>query len=57
LYNRSLVRYGKIFYTYAFLDKWNDMVLANMNENKKGIKFIYPDSFILVIDYVRVYFQ
>src|SRR5215210_8378088 len=28
-----------------------------MNENKKGRKFIYPDSFILVIGYVRLYFH
>ena len=56
-YNRSLIRCSKILYTYAFLDKWDDMVLAKMNENKKGKKFIYQDSFILVIGYVRVYFQ
>ncbi len=36
--------------------KW-DTVLAKMNENKKGRKFIYPDSFILVIGYVRIYFH
>ena len=28
-----------------------------MNENKKGRKFIYPDSFILVIGYIRIYFH
>jgi DDE family transposase len=28
-----------------------------MNENKKGRKFVYPDSFIIVIGYIRIYFH
>ena len=56
LYNRSLVRRGKILFSYDFLDEW-DIVLAKMNENKKGRKFIYPDSLILVIGYIRLYFH
>jgi hypothetical protein len=28
-----------------------------MNENKKGKKYLFPNSFILVIDYISVYFQ
>jgi len=28
-----------------------------MNENKNGRKFIYPDSFIFVIGYIRIYFH
>ena len=55
-YNRSLVRRGEILFSYDFLDGW-DTVLSKMNENKKGRKFIYPDSFILVIGYVRIYFH
>jgi hypothetical protein len=55
-YNRSLVRRGEILFSYDFLDGW-DSVLAKMNENKKGRKFIYPDSLILVIGYVRLYFH
>jgi len=55
-YNRSLVRRGEILFSYGFLDEW-DMVLAKMNENKKGRKFIYPESFILVIGYMRIYFH
>ena len=55
-YNRSLVRRGEILFSYDFLDEW-DTVLAKMNENKKGRKFIYPDSFILVIGYIRIYFH
>ena len=55
-YNRSLVRRGEILFSYDFLDEW-DTVLAKMNENKKGRKFGYPDSFILVIGYMRIYFH
>jgi hypothetical protein len=55
-YNRSLVRRGEILFSYDFLDEW-DTVLAKMNENKKGRKFIYPDSLILVIGYIRLYFH
>jgi hypothetical protein len=56
LYNRSLVRRGEILFSYDFLDEW-DIVLAKMNENKKGKKFIYPASLILVIGYIRLYFH
>ena len=56
-YNRSLVRRGKILLAYDFLDIW-DSELATMNENKEGKKkYRYPNSFILVIGYIRVYFH
>jgi hypothetical protein len=55
-YNRSLVRRGEILFSYGFLDGW-DVALAKMNENKKGRKFVYPKSFILVIGYMRTYFD
>ena len=53
-YNRSLVRRGEILFAYDFLDVW-DSELARMNENKEGKKYRYPNSFILVIGYIRVY--
>ena len=54
-YNRSLVRRGEVFFAYDFLDVW-DSELATMNENKEGKKkYRYPNSFILVIGYIRVY--
>lgn len=53
-YNRSLVRRGEILFAYDFLDVW-DSELAMMNENKEGKKYRYPNSFILVIGYIRVY--
>jgi hypothetical protein len=53
-YNRSLVRRGEILFAYDFLDIWDDD-LARMNENKNGKKYQFPDLFILVIGYIRVY--
>ncbi len=55
-YNQSLVRRGEILFSYDFLDIWDDD-LARMNENKKGKKYKFPDSFILIIGYIRVYFH
>jgi IS5 family transposase len=55
-YNRSLIRRGEILFSYDFLDIWDDD-LARMNDNKKGKKYKFPDSFILIIGYIRVYFH
>jgi hypothetical protein len=53
-YNKSLVRRGEILFSYNFLDIWDDD-LARMNENKKGKRYKFPDSFILVICHIRIY--
>ncbi len=45
-----------MLFSYDFLDIWDDD-LARMNENKKGKKYKFPDSFILVIGHIRVYFH
>jgi len=55
-YNHSLVRRGEILFTYDFLDTW-DSDLARMNDNKEGKPYSFPDSFILVIGYIRTYFR
>jgi hypothetical protein len=55
-YNRSLVSKGEILFAYGFHDIWDDD-LARMNENNKGKKYQFPDLFILVIGYIRVYFR
>ncbi len=55
-YNQSLVRRGEILFAYDFLDTW-DNNLDKMNENKKGKPYSYPDSFILVVGYIRIYFH
>jgi hypothetical protein len=52
-YNQSLVRRGEILFSYDFLDIWDDD-LARMNENKKGKRYKFPDSFILIIGHIRV---
>lgn len=55
-YNRSLVRRGEILFSYDYLDTW-DYELERMNENKMGKPFLFPDSFILAIGYIRYSFQ
>ena len=45
--NQSLVRRGEILFSYDFLDVWDDD-LEKMNKNKKGKKYKFPDSFILI---------
>jgi len=55
-YNQSLVKRGEILFVYDFLDIWDDD-LARMNENKNGKKYKFPDSFILIIGHIRLYFH
>lgn len=55
-YNRSLVRRGEILFSYDFLDTW-DSELERMNNNKMGKPFLFPNSFILVIGYIRYFFH
>jgi len=55
-YNQSLVRRGEILFAYDFLDIWDDN-LERMNENKKGKPYSFPDSFIHIIGYMRIYFH
>lgn len=55
-YNRSLVRRGEILFSYDFLEIW-DSEIERMNENKKGKPYSFPNSFILVIGYMRIYFH
>ena len=55
-YNRSLVRRGEILFSHEFLDNWGSEI-EGMNKNKRGKPFIFPDSFILVIGYIRYSFH
>lgn len=55
-YNRSLVRRGEILFSYDFLDSWGREI-ERMNRNKKGKPFVFPDSFILAIGYIRYSFH
>ena len=40
-----------IFWTYGIT------ILTRMNENKKGKPYSFPDSFIHIIGYIRIYFH
>lgn len=55
VYNERLVRRGEIFISKDLIKSWNKE-LAVMNRNKKGRKFLYPDSFMKILGHVRVYF-
>ena len=54
-YNQSLVKRGEVLLDFDVIDNWH-VELEKMNEGKKGRKFIYPDSFIKLLGYMRVYF-
>ncbi len=55
-YNKSLMKLGEILFSCDFLDTWDDD-LARMNENKKGKKYKFPDSFILIMGHIRICFH
>ncbi|MGH9986813.1 MAG: IS5 family transposase [Nitrososphaeraceae archaeon] len=55
-YNESLVRRGEILLDFDVIDNW-DSELSEMNKNKEGRKFLYPDSFIKLLGYMRAYFH
>ena len=50
------MRRGEILFSYDFLDLW-DSEVVDMNKNKKGKPFVFPNSFILVIGYIRYSFH
>lgn len=55
-YNESLVRRGEVVLDFEVIDGWyND--LERMNEGKRGAAFGYPDSFVQLLGYVKVYFH
>lgn len=54
-YNKKLVRRGEIFISKDIMESWNKE-LAIMNRNKIGRKYQFPDSFMKILGYVRVYF-
>ena len=46
----------EILFSHEFLDNWGSD-LEEMNKNKRGKPFIFPDSFIRVIGYLRYSFH
>jgi hypothetical protein len=55
-YNESLVKRGEVLLSFDVIDNW-DTELEKMNEDKEGKKFVYPDSFIKLLGYMRAYFH
>jgi Transposase DDE domain len=56
-YNESLVKRGEILFGFDVIDNWHVELIEKMNEYKEGRKFVYPDSFIKLLGYMRAYFH
>ncbi len=57
VYNQSLVRRGEILIGFDVSDNW-DTELKEMNKDKIGDPFHYPDTFLLLLlGYAKVYFH
>jgi Transposase DDE domain len=56
VYNRSLVRRGEILLGFDVINNW-DTELKEMNKDKVGEPFHYPDTFLLLLGYAKAYFH
>jgi len=50
VYNQSLVRRGKLVIAFDVIDNW-DKELKQMNKDKVGEPFHYPNTFLLLLGY------
>ena len=55
-YNQSLVRRGEILLGFDVIDNW-DSELEEMNKDKVGEPFHYPNTFLLLLGYAKAYFH
>ena len=55
-YNEHLVRRGEILLGFDVIDNW-DKELEGMNRGKPGEPFHYPDTFVMMLGYAKVYFH
>ncbi len=55
-YNRSLVRRGEILLGFDVINNW-DTELKEMNKDKVGEPFHYPNTFLLLLGYAKAYFH
>ena len=55
-YNQSLVRRGEIILGFDVINNW-DSELEGMNKDKVGEPFHYPDTFLLLLGYAKVFFH
>ena len=53
-YNQSIVRRGEILIGFDVVDNW-DMELKEMNKDKVGEPFHYPNTFLLLLGYAKAY--
>jgi hypothetical protein len=51
-----LVRRGEVILDFDVIDNWNNE-LERMNNGKEGASYKYPDSFVQLLGYMRVYFH
>jgi len=55
-YNQSLVRRGEILLGFDVINNW-DTEIKEMNKDKIGEPFHYPDTFLLLLGYAKAYFH
>jgi len=55
-YNQSLVRRGEILIGFDVINNW-DTELKEMNKDKVGEPFHYPNTFLLLLGYAKAYFH
>jgi hypothetical protein len=55
-YNKSLVRRGEILLGFDVIDNW-ETELEEMNKDKIGEPFHYPNTFLLLLGYAKAYFH
>jgi len=53
VYNQSLVRRGEIILGFDVINNWNTE-LKEMNKDKIGEPFHYPNTFLLLLGYAKV---
>jgi hypothetical protein len=56
VYNQSLVKRGEILIGFDVIDNW-DTELKEMNKDKVGEPFHYPNTFLLLLGYAKAYFH
>jgi len=55
-YNQSLVRRGEILLGFDVINNW-DTEPKEMNKDKVGEPFSYPNTVVLLLGYAKVYFH
>ncbi len=56
VYNQSLVKRGEILLGFDIINNW-DTELKEMNQGKIGEPFHYPNTFLLLLGYAKIYFH